>query len=558
MALNDRIQEVSSQVNQINNRKNTILELDNLLFSQGINKHHITGNDLSRFSIEEFTRIIEVLRLPELDDKITAFDRYREDSSLASRNWLRAMAAVLTGAFKNALIDEDQKVTALKESIATYKRYQAMFRGDDLITPVFDMLEFNNLLIICRMSIADTIEIKFFIGKANIRLVLSKNINADDQNLIQKYQIILNKKQKTYHDDIKAVEELVTTLGITLKLSELENQITTLTEAEPKIPFKSVQNAAVCILLAAELDAFSQNQVATAEQVASLINNAEFLLKISRRHKPKTISDSKTANESDKLIIQAKDILSQEQDFLKSINPDEYERYAQLLAVVDNKKKEDSPEGESYRLAIVLESLRQELKVFEITAAKYEESPELFRPSYMNQAETIRDYLEVYELLKNRMKTPITTEKTVYKIIYLTNPDGKAVITQYIESLSDSYRVSIKNIINSLSNGNLANKETAVMLDEYTIYTIERRNVVLSYILLENNAILVIFAAQKKIDTDHELNKIISAYKFGIKALFHRIKSASETQLLFDEQAKIRSELKVYFGEKKTRKAKAA
>ena len=318
-ALNDRIQEVSSNINEINDRKNVVLELENLFVQHKINKNNITGSDLTKLNNEEFSRILEIVNLPRIAEKKKAYEQYCQETSLKATNWLKAMGAVITGAFKYSIANEAENLASLKESIATYKCYQAMFRGDDLIKPIFDMREFHNLLIICRMNIADTATIKFIIGKASVRLVLNKNVTADEQASIQKYQIILDKKQKTYADYIPAVEQLALSLEITIKLSGVEDQITALAEAGSNLSFKNIQNAVVCILLKAELDSFAENQVASTEQVASLINNAEFLLKISRRHKPKNISNSKTANESDKLIIQAKNILEQEQEFLKNI-----------------------------------------------------------------------------------------------------------------------------------------------------------------------------------------------------------------------------------------------
>ena len=569
-ALNDRIQEVSAQVIDINEQKNAGLEIENIFFANQIDKNNIIGTELLKISEPDFKRIMQLIDAPEPESKLDQFKEivkivklYQEVNNAYGKvddasqyqdaiAWLDGMAQIINHYFMSLVDDNSEQIRELKDSIATYKRYQAMFRGDELTEPIFNMVEFNNLLIICRMNIEDTTRIKKMIGQANIGLVVHDQVlEQADVSLLDKYRLILSKKQKIYEADILLVEKLAKQQGIVFTLAEIEKQIDDLSETIPEKPFKNVQNAVVCILLTEQLNGFNEflqteySPEEKANQIINIMDNAEKLLVISRRHSANKIEIKKS--ESEALTEKVSKILETEKALLDEINPDDYGRYTQLLTVMDNSGESESVESEKYRLAMVVESLRQALKTFMVVAQQYADKPEMYANNYKEQVNSIFEYLEVYELLKTRQGTQ--KEKTKYRVLYLTDGYNKGLIIDSLTNLPESYWVEVKRMLAEIGKGKFKITPQKSELNDYHLYNAYRKNTALSYMLVGDDLLLAI-TASRYADNQYETNKLIANYRTQIDNVIMRSKTVEESSLLWDEQANIRDSLTRLFSEK--------
>ena len=580
ITLANRIQEVSSVDYDKNNQKNAILTLDNILLENNVSKNSITGEKLLTFSKDNFAKILEIVGIPEVPLQVKKFSDYKDIISLYQKinlthgeiqtatqyeealNWFDSAANYLKEAMVN-LVASNNLIKEDADLVSTFKKYQDMFRGDELITPIFNEneLEFNNVMILCRLTIGEIAAIKKEIGKANLRLVAQINPKIQDNSgLIEKYRIILSKKQEIYQKDI----ETVAGLGIDFNLLELENQITSLSNDNKYIPYKNIQNAIVCILLDKEIKKFEALLAVSPKPenidslMVNIINNCEKLLAISRIQAPKKVKEKVSISEGLSLIETAQAIIEKEEALLQSINPDDYGRYIQLLTAKNNKSKIPVEAQDKYQLAMLIETLKQEAKAFAITAEKYKENPKDLLTNYQQQLGSIRQYIEVYNLLKKRMvaaSQKVSNEETYYKLLYLTNQKGEALITDCIDGVAETYRKITKSIINNLSNGKGANKESAIMINDYVIYNVERRHLTLSYLMLTNDVALIILLSPKNTDIYDELTRVIEENEAAIKNIIDLIKEPDQLMLLLDEQASIRNKLSSYWGSKKKKVA---
>ena len=419
--LDARIQAVSARENRLGNARNTLLELENIFYENAVMKDSMTIYDLIKLPELDLERIVEIIGLPNIESckgtlraliqiinlyegLVPKYGDIPEASQyLVAKEELEQLLALIK------IYLENNQELHLKESspeahnMTIYKKYQAMFRAGELVTPIFNMNEFNQLLNTMRLTTRVKAELKKAIGQANIKLVVKPKAPKAPE-LLEKYYLVLAKKEAVYADALKVIPELLDKLNLHLRIESAEEQIVKLTETRIEA-YKNIQNAVVCILLKEVLTNVAE------KSVEDVVANCEKLLRISRKHAPKVLTKPVVAEasslpnkEAETLITHVKNVIENERSFLESINPDDYGRYAQLLTIMDKKAATNQDISNKYRLAMVIESLKQELKAFEITAEKYRELPMVFNNTYKQQIGTIKEYITAYELLKTRLK----------------------------------------------------------------------------------------------------------------------------------------------------------
>ena len=60
-SINNRINIISLQIDEIKNRRNYILELENIFFNYQISKYDIKSEDLLKLNVNDFSHIMEIM-----------------------------------------------------------------------------------------------------------------------------------------------------------------------------------------------------------------------------------------------------------------------------------------------------------------------------------------------------------------------------------------------------------------------------------------------------------------------------------------------------------------
>jgi hypothetical protein len=542
--------------------------------------------------------IVELYKNISLDGHIIDAEQYEQAISS-----LNATADNITKFLKNYTSVKTQKTIDSADNVEVFRSYLKMFNAGELTVPIFDMAKFNRVVDICGFSPMESAGLKKAVGQANIMLVMQPQLEVTSLDPIQNYRDILKKKFKKIKKFEAAISEFLQENNITqINADNAPERIKYIAEQNPHITLITVQNVIICLLMMSEIaryDEFLLANNSSAEidaYVAGTVQNLEDILALAELNKTNDIAlleeehndylevtfsnvqmpedltmtrlDFSEANiteevvsdiapieyavvspqetideEAQQIINWIEEILFVEAEFLRSINPDDYTRYAQLLEMVNSK---NTNIDEKHRLAMIIETLGQQLKVFQITAAKFAISPEEFSGNYISQKNKIKEYLEVYNLLKNRN----LEEENKLKVIHLTNKNSDSVLLTYMDEFNANQKQYLSELLTSLSEK--TEKELKPKrVGEYNslpFMSTTKKSVTLYYAQVNENIRIVILGLAKSRRADNIAREVISDYILDLQGLAERCKSVQELRFLMDEQAEIESQIANYLG----------
>ena len=223
-SINNRINIISLQIDEIKNRRNYILELENIFFNYQISKYDIKSEDLLKLNVNDFSHIMEIMgeentalltkkfdeckKINELyKSLIDGVDQIPEASQYDDAiNWLQNICDVIMKHMQKYEADASQNIDIMENTINSLKRFSSRFKAGELIEPIFDIEKLNDILNKSGLELAEKVAIKKAIGIATYNLVTKKDLPVDDKSkAIEKYRLIYEKKSNTYTEAISKI-----------------------------------------------------------------------------------------------------------------------------------------------------------------------------------------------------------------------------------------------------------------------------------------------------------------------------------------------------------------
>lgn len=569
--LQKRIDAVSSQVIDFESEKNSILSIDNILFKYSLDKDNISGEDLLILSDEDLKEILKIkYKDEELDNILELFkinasvvkmylelkNKYGDIDNASqfreASNFINRIAREVSSDLSRFIERNKAYIEATKKSVEIPKKYLELFSGNKLNEPIFDLDEFNNLVDNIGLSIEERAAIKKFVGQSNYTIV-TKTKSKEEEQLLAKYYAVIAMKKRKFKDIYNQIKKKEFTL------SEAEAKLD-LISTELVLEKKQVRQAMTCLLLEKTIKEYDDTltdgaieEKIKAEYLLSLNSELEDIMAFSRKRdlvieeiKPVQKEDVKkeaeTINPDTEIITTAENILHAESALIASIDASKLNAY--LAQNIDNNSKE----AINYKIVSILMEMLQALNQFKEIIKMYEENDENYKYNHDQSLGNLRKYIEAYNTLKTSLETEVKGDdiiKGYFKILYLTNENGEALITKDLASSTKKVAEDIHKIINEkLPDGelldskklNLDNKSVAV----YSI-TLNKANV--CYIRLASNMILVLCAINKNEKVEEKINELILNSKAKLNEIIIKVQKEEDALILYDEQLPIRNEI---------------
>lgn len=413
-SINNRINIISLQIDEIKNRRNYILELENIFFNYQISKYDIKSEDLLKLNVNDFSHIMEIMGEENIALLTKKFDECKKINELykslidgvdeipeASQyddaiNWLQNICDVIMKHMQKYEADASQNIDIMENTINSLKRFSSRFKAGELIEPIFDIEKLNDILNKSGLELAEKVAIKKAIGIATYNLVTKKDLPVDDKSkVIEKYRLIYEKKSNTYTEAISKILQMCASENKELKIENILNDVDYFTAKLTEHEASAIRNAIVSILLKKELDSYDNK-----ENIDSILNNCEKLLMYSRENQEK--KEESKENPIDDLLIQGNTVLSNAQEIitiekalLENNTLDNAQEYYDLAL-------KDNMENNEKTLILVVKSIVQSTELLENCLKDYQEEPNLYRAKCKELILNITEFIDTYNILKKR------------------------------------------------------------------------------------------------------------------------------------------------------------
>ena len=398
-ALQNRIETNNFQINDFESKQNQKIKLKNILYTHSILDNKITYEDLISFSDEEIKEIFSSLdntksellfktycvykplvdMYENIKDKFTG--TFEAPQYTEASKWLKDIVEKINNYLDNEPKNNTEYIKNLKEENDYYNKYFTIFNGNELIKPIENLKELNEVLEKINFNAQESYELKKIIGISHIKL-LSNSYHITDSSELDKYKVIIKSKKEKYF-------ELYQKLNNENNIS-IDSDLNKLAEKYETEPYDILQTIST-ILLERKLNEINKNT-----KLSIIILELEKILDYSHTLEPKkednieTINTDKKSQESNEVINKAQEILLIEKDLVNNIDEEEFSKY--LLESIDN----DSNEYTKYKIISILLELHTELEKYN-NVKVIDEAKETV-------ISNIKDYIETYNKLKEKNK----------------------------------------------------------------------------------------------------------------------------------------------------------
>ena len=432
--LRNRIDSNEKPINNYETKRNNLIEIKNILYAHEIINNEVLYTDLLNFSNDEIKRVLLIIDNDKANMYYRAFlvykplidsynaikekfgSNFEAPQYLEAVKWLSDLAKKINLFLNEDSSDSEDYINEIKSKNSLYKKYYNLFKGVDLVSPVNNLSEFNNLLDNMNLTDLEKGKIKKEIGISNLKL-LYKNYNKLDNEEFNKYRVIAKNKRNKYeklYDVLKNKD--ISFNSIEEHLNELKNELNS--------TLYDIRQALCAIFIEREFKAFANNEIdydvlienleeilnfSRIEDESSDIENFDINSKASSNLDNETIklkerrsssnenndlvhnnSEEKTSNDENELIKEVKSILKLEQPLIDSIDEEKFSLY--LAQSVNDDENEDSIK---YKIVSILIAMHSEVQ-------KYKNVKKLKNAKNMALS-NIRDYVDAYKSLKEKL-----------------------------------------------------------------------------------------------------------------------------------------------------------
>ena len=562
--LQKRIDSAALQKTSYDNKRNALIEIDNIILTYGLDKKMITSDDLGTLAstnivhldkLLDFTSIAtepgdrnlikNYLAVLELDRRIRG--KYEgvgmEPSIIRAKEYIDRVAMEVTQNLAVCLKKEREVSEREKEMLDLPRNVLALFKNGVLTRPIFDFSDIDKLSL--GMPSKERGELKLELYVQSYNLVAFK-MSKEDELFLNKFKEIVSTKKKKY---AAAYEK---TVKEDIIFSDMDAAIS-LFEEQYGLSFADAKGAVTVLLLEKNITDY-ENTLRRAdvpesfkkEMIQTIKDEMESVLAFSRkREKTKKVEvEENTELSNSKLLLdeyikEAESIIKAEDALIKSVDG---EKLGMFLA---QSASEDTKEALTYRLASILISLVNVLNAIKDKEKLLEDDENTLIRERKEAIGKINDCIETYRVLRKQEpleKIPEKEEDISFKVLYLTDNSGKDYFSAITAGHEKKYISDVSKLVHKLEQGMFAGSEKCEGFNQ-PIYRLASKKSRIIYMRLANNYILVLAPAIKSEETKSVLDKIVRNSD-RIDYFIKTAKDESVASVLYDEQASIRQSLK--------------
>ncbi|MDD2409639.1 MAG: hypothetical protein PHD03_02855 [Bacilli bacterium] len=442
--LTKRITTTTSLIVELERNKNAVLAIENILFKYDITADALKIDNIVKINDQDYSNILEEMGEEDILTLTENFSKNKEIIKLY-QEITSTHGNVAEAPQYNKAIEEIKKITfqisnyltqfkneqkghisSLEEVLESYNKYANKFKIGELIEPIFDMNDFNDMLNKCGLDLTTKSAIKKEVGKLNYSLVINKGISKNEnEKALDKYRVIVQRKKQEYGKTLEEVQEIFLSKNLIINIDNILIRIDEIANKIEK-PYKIIQNAIVCLMLEKEINAYDkiilEQREITSEIKEEAIITCEKLLEISRMKPFKSTIENAKINEKEKetkktknakmikkdeniiLIEKIQEIIIEETELLKSFSENDMSRLTEISNLYEKYvNEEESYEKNKLTLAYIAETLRLNLILFKQLLKNYNEDKKQYEIEYKNMVGDLREYLDTYDIVKKRV-----------------------------------------------------------------------------------------------------------------------------------------------------------
>ena len=403
--LQKRIDSTALQTIDFENKKNTLLEIDNIILKYGLNRRNISADDLLKVAsakIDDLYLIIDFIygdNTDEIKDIATRnINNIRNNGNHGSYVYLEQIAGRITQDLSSCLKRDKEYIDSQKEMIELPKRVLELFDNGSLKRPIYDYSDIDKLSLGLSSKERGELKEELYIESFNL---VAHQMSKDDKLFIDKYVSVIKNKKEKYKD----VYDVLTDVSADASLiSQKAKEIS----KDKKLDYNDVRQV-LFIKVLEELLLSLGVRDGVYDNLLNLKSEMEEVLSLSR--KKEVVTDSKEEDSSDKsrefdeVINKAKEIISSEKELIDSVKPEDLQKF-----LIDSVTSDDK--DNKYKIVSILMELSREvngaLDKVKLFDGHLDDS---VLSSFINN---INKYIETYEVLKGDKKEEDKEEHIIY------------------------------------------------------------------------------------------------------------------------------------------------
>ena len=202
--LQKRIDSTALQTIDFENKKNTLLEIDNIILKYGLNKRNISADDLLKVAsakIDDLYLIIDFIygdNTDEIKDIATRnIHNIKDNGNHGSYVYLEQIAGRITQDLSSCLKRDKEYIDSQREMIELPKRVLELFDDGSLKRPIYDYSDIDKLSLGLSSKERGELKEELYIESFNL---VAHQMSKDDKLFIDKYVSVIKNKKEKYKD----------------------------------------------------------------------------------------------------------------------------------------------------------------------------------------------------------------------------------------------------------------------------------------------------------------------------------------------------------------------
>ena len=517
--LQKRIDSTALQTIDFENKKNTLLEIDNIILKYGLNKRNISADDLLKIdsvSIDDLYLIIDFIygnNTDEIKDIATRnINNIRNNDNHGSYVYLEQIAGRITQDLSSCLKRDKEYIDSQREMIELPKRVLELFDDGSLKRPIYDYSDIDKLSLGLSSKERGELKEELYIESFNL---VAHQMSKDDKLFIDKYASVIKNKKEKYKDVYDALTDVSADASL---ISQKAKEIS----KDKKFDYNDVRQVLFIKVLEDDLKKYQELLLSLGvrdgvyDNLLNLKSEMEEVLSLSR--KKEVVTDSKEEDSSDKskefdeVINKAKEIIASEKELIDGVKPEELQKF-----LIDSVTSDDK--DNKYKIVSILMELSREVNGALDKVKLFDGHPDdSVLSSFINN---INKYIETYEVLKGDKKEEDKEEH----IIYLDS------IVDEVNALDKKELSAFKKVYEKLILGDFSEVKR-LENTSYNIYSSSYKDVNVSFMRLPDEYLMILHVYKNE-------DKFCDADEAFIKDVL------LDKEKIFDSQSKLRSNFKI-------------
>ncbi len=410
--LQKRIDSTALQTIDFENKKNTLLEIDNIILKYGLNRRNISADDLLKVAsakIDDLYLIIDFIygnNTDEIKDIATRnINNIRNNGNHGSYVYLEQIAGRITQDLSSCLKRDKEYIDSQREMIELPKRVLELFDNGSLKRPIYDYSDIDKLSLGLSSKERGELKEELYIESFNL---VAHQMSKEDKLFIDKYTSVIKNKKEKYKEVYDALGDV--TIDVSLVSEKAKDA-----SLDGKFDYNDVRQALFVKVLEKDLIRYQELLLSLGvrdgvyDNLLNLKSEMEEILSLSR--KKEVVTDSKEEDSSDKsrefdeVISKAKEIISSEKELIDSVKPEDLQKF-----LIDSVTSDDK--DNKYKIVSILMELSREvngaLDKVKLFDGHLDDS---VLSSFINN---INKYIETYEVLKGDKNEENKEEYVIY------------------------------------------------------------------------------------------------------------------------------------------------